>query len=1304
MPSDQNIESRIETALQADRHRLLQQLRSIRRARQAGKPFDRNLGRLTEDIARSVALREARRAALPRVEFSDDLPIAARRQEIAAAIVAHQAIVVCGETGSGKSTQLPKICLELGRGVDGLIGHTQPRRIAARSVAARIAEELHSPLGHDVGYKVRFSDATHPRTYVKLMTDGILLAESQHDRFLNQYDTIIVDEAHERSLNIDFLLGYLKRLLGRRPELRLIVTSATIDAQRFARHFSTPEREAPVIEVSGRAYPVEVRYRPPALPDDAAEPDLLRGVLDAVSELAALGDGDMLIFMPTEQHIHATAKALRGRTLAGDAGLRQTEIVPLYARLPTAEQQKVFKPHANRRIVIATNVAESSLTVPGIRYVIDTGTARISRYSSRSKVRRLPIEPISQASADQRTGRCGRVGPGVCVRLFSEEDYLSRDRYTVPEIQRSNLAAVILQAKSLGLGEIDDFPFLDPPRPESVRDGFNTLFELAAIDEHNRLTELGRTLSRIPADPRIARLILAAAHEGCLHEVLIIAAALEVQDPRDRPHDRQQAADEAHTQFADEQSDFLSYLKMWDFVRDVKGQLSRSQFRKACRDNFLSFERVREWLEVHRQLVRITAQAGLAQHKRRDDYDAIHRALLTGFLSSVALRGEGPTSEYDVAGGQKAHLWPGSGTFAHPPKWLMAAEMIETSRRYLRCVAKIQRSWIEELAPHLIKRTHHDPGWEQSQGAAMIFENVLLYGLRIVHRRRVRLAGIDARQARELLILQGLVRGNLSTRAKFFEHNQQLLADMQQLQRRSRRSQLLRGEDDRYEFYDQRIPADVVDGRSFELWRREVERGQPRLLYMTEADLLAPSAGPVDPAEYPDALFVRSMRLPLDYHHEPNTERDGITISVPREGFSQLDPKRLDWLVPGLIPEKVTALIKSLPKDLRRKLIPAADTAQRVVQEIGYGDGSFAWAVARALSKIAGESIPPDAFAGERLSEYLRMRIRVVDAAGRTLAIGRDLALLRQQLWQAGHDDSSLSDAEWIRQGITAWDFGDLPERVEHRHGEVLLAGYPAVVDRQTSVGLELAASAAQAAYDSRSGIRRLFALAAAKQLETQVEWLPNLNQLLLWGATLPATGGLRTALADLIADRAFLADDRLPRTQLEFADRLAAGRERLGLTVQEVIDVVRPLLEAYHQARLALETATNPQWKYATADATSQLDELTRPGFLCATPWRWLCELPRYFRAIRARLEKLSAGGLEADEQRFALLHPRWQSLLERLGEERAQRRYDVELHHYRWLLEEYRVSLFAQQLGTSLPVSDKRLDRQWERVGKDG
>jgi ATP-dependent helicase HrpA len=1386
------IESRIESAMRRDRPALRCEFRAIQADVEAHRPFEKRLQKFFRELDESVAYRDYRKKSLPAVRFDEELPVSARRQEIARTIAENQVVVLSGETGSGKSTQLPKICLEIGRGIDGLIGHTQPRRIAARSIAARIADELGTPLGFTVGFKVRFAESMSKQTLVKLMTDGILLAETQSDPFFDQYDTLILDEAHERSLNVDFLIGYLKRLLPKRPDLKVIITSATIDAERFAAHFGTAERPAPVIEVTGRTYPVDIRYRPMEPDEDGDEPDLQEAVYRAVEEISTTDRGDVLVFMPTERDIHETAKTLRSRRLSGDPTGRDTEILPLYARLSMADQQRVFQPGGKRRIVIATNVAESSLTVPRIRYVIDPGSARISRYSPRSKTQRLPIEAVSRASADQRAGRCGRIGPGVCVRLFSEEDYEARDRFTAPEIQRTNLAAVILQTTALRLGEIEDFPFLDPPKAEAVRDGYRTLFELGALDANRELTEIGRKLSRLPVDPRIGRMILAADEETCLNEMLVIAAALEIQDPRERPLEKQEAADKAHAPFVDTDSDFLGYLKLWDFYHHLKETLSRNQLQKACKQNFLSYNRMREWADIHRELMELVQEAdffrkaskesgamptlavGMKTGKARqpasrrehahgkrghgtenaasnEKYAAIHRAILTGLLSSLAQKGE--TYEYTIAGGGKGNVWPGSGVFQGRPKWIVAAEVVETTRRYLRCCARVDPRWIEPLAGHLVKRSYRDPQWDPATASAMAIERVTLFGLPIVPGRRVRLGPIDPRTARELLIRHGLVEVQFERKPDFLVHNEKLLAEMERLQSKLRRRDLLLGEWARYDFYDRRIPDDVYDGPRLMKWLREspsplraptegwsgegpgVRAGDAadgdlqnsKLLYMTQTDLVRDETQ-VSNEAFPDSLAARHLELPLDYRFSPGEEDDGVTVRVPLEALNQLDRGRLDWLVPGLLEEKVLALIRSLPKSLRTLFVPAPEAAKKVLPSIKFGEGDFHAAVAAALGRLAGQHIPPDAFQDDRLPNELRMSVRVTGEDGKTLAIGRDLDELRRKLGaEAAAAISAADDPRWNREGVTAWDFDDLPEEVEVSRVYLSIKAHPGLVDRGDSAALKLFDSPQHAAQETRAGLRRLFILASWRDLKTQIDWLPNLNQILVYAASqsqfvnansFPGSAWERTVreapprragkdvavreqLAELLADRAFFGDNfTIPRTEAEFKKQLAAGKARLGLAVQGIAELTLPLFESFHRAVLALENMKNPNVQYAIADIREQFAHLLGPNFTTAAPWQWLTQYPRYFRAVVMRLESLSGGSLARDQKSNAEFQPHWQAYLKRREEHASLAIADPELEHFRWMLEEFRVSLYAQKLGTALPVSGKRLDAQWVKI----
>ena len=1362
MPPLDQFESEIAQAMVADRHRLRNVLRGIEAAARDGKPLDRQrLARLEKELRRSVGCCDARRKAVPKVNFDPDLPISARRKEIAAAIRDHQIVIVCGETGSGKSTQLPKICLDMGRGVAGLIGHTQPRRIAARSVAARIAEEIGSPLGRDVGYKVRFSESIGPQSYIKLMTDGILLAETQGDPDFDQYDTIILDEAHERSLNVDFLIGYLKRLLPKRPDLRLIITSATIDAARFAEHFTTAAGPAPVVEVSGRTYPIKVLWRPIEPDEDGNEPDPQDAVRAAVEEVARIDRGDMLIFMPTERDILETAKTLRSRPLPGDATGQETEILPLYARLSIQEQQHIFHPGPKRRVIIATNVAESSLTVPRIRFVIDPGTARISRYSPRSKTQRLPIEAVAQASADQRKGRCGRVGPGICVRLFSEQDFLSRDRFTMPEIQRTNLASVILQMKALRLGELEDFPLIDPPKTDAIRDGYRTLFELGAIDEQQELTEIGRRLSRLPVDPRIGRMILAAIEEGCLHEMLIIAAALEVQDPRERPLEKQEAADKAHAQFADEQSDFLSYLKIWDFYHKLKNTLSRNQLQKACRQNFLSFSRLREWLDVHRELLEgaeegkkgkksekrmvpalavpplggISDKGGTASARSsHPKYDNIHRAILAGLLSSVATRGDG--HDYNVAGSGKANLWPGSGMFHSKAKWIVAAEQVETTRRYLRCCGRLDPRWIEPLAGHLIKRTYSDLRWESKWASAVALERLTLFGLVIVAGRPVRYGPIDGDASRQLLIEHGLVEGDLDPKPALLVHNEELLDEVQQLQAKVRRREIAISKWEHFEFYDLRLPAEIYDGAQLARWLRESPENAGKIT-MRKADLLREGNDIAEEA-FPDQLATGSWDLPLDYQFEPGQRYDGVTITVPLEALNQIEAEPLAWLVPGHLEEKVLAMIRSLPKSLRTRFVPAPEAAKRAMAELHHGEGNLLDAVARALSRIGSVKVSASDFAEERLPIELQMNVRVTDAEGQTLATGRDLNALQRQLGTAAAEAfMTIDDSCWNRDGLATWDFDELPAEIEVSHGRLALKAYPALIDGGVSVSLRLLDSPQLAAHNTRFALRRLFLLVAWREVKTQVDWLPGLDRAQP-AAALISGFDLRQQLAELLAVRAWPDETEIPRTKAAFEAAFIAARQRIGLAVQDLSGVIEPWFDAYREARTALDavggapateskaattkaapvawgklalpaTSSLPpgegqgvrvKWQYAIDDIREQLARLAGPNCLSTTPWTWLRHCPRYFRAIRARLDVLAGGGIAKDRERFEEFLPRWQSYLDWIKQHGPQSEADPELIHYRWMLEEYRVSLFAQKLGTSIPISPKRLEQQWSKV----
>lgn len=1286
----------ISLAMLADQHWLRQNSKKLKRLRKDEERSESLRAQIQQRFESSSKLRQQREERCPEISFEGDLPIYDHRDEIVAALRDHQVIVVAGETGSGKSTQLPKICLDAGYGIQGLIGHTQPRRIAARSVAERIAAELRSPLGDTVGYKIRFDDKTGANSYIKLMTDGILLAEAGGDRFLSQYEVLILDEAHERSLNVDFLLGMLHELLKRRPELRLVITSATIDAERFGDHFGTTEGPAPVIQVEGRTYPVEVRYRP-LESDGFGGPAMYQGILDAVHELS--DDGDILVFLPTERDIRETAKRLHADKRMQ---LQQREILPLYARLSAAEQNKIFRPGKARRVVLATNVAESSLTVPRIHCVIDTGTARISRFSSRLRMQRLPIEAISQASADQRKGRCGRLGPGICIRLFEESDFEERSRFTTPEIRRTNLASVILQAKSLKMGEVDQIPLLDPPRPETIREGYKTLFEIGAVDDHRRLSKIGQTISRLPVDPRIARMVIAGSEENCLKEILVICAALEIQDPRVRPLDHQQAADQAHEPFRDETSDFLSYLKLWEFVETQRRELSRGKFHKLCVKTFLSPSRLREWNEVHRQLKQLVVEQGYKIRKQNKglvegaDSGAVHRALLRGLLSCVAHRKD--EREYTGAGGNKFAIWPGSGLFQARPKWIMAAEIVETNKRYGRTVASINPAWLESLGEHLTKHTFADPHWHEKSQSVMAFENVSLFGLPIVVRRRVPYGHLDLETSRQIFIDQGLVAQRMQTGDNFFQTNAQVRDEAEKLASKTRKRNLILDDYQIHAFYEERLPDDVYDLASL----RRAFKSNPSLqkkITMSLEDLFE-SEG-LDEGEFPAELDVGTMQLPLSYHFEPGSNEDGVTVTVPSSAVPQLHPGHLEWLVPGLLEEKLVALIRSLPKAIRRGLVPAPDTAAQVASELSFCDGDFLQTVAERFSKIADERIETSDFRLDKLPSHLRMRIRVVDDSGEDTTVGRSVeevksSLREQSPHQADQADVTLIQSGWHRENITTWDFGELPSEVRVQRGGIEVAMYPAVVefDDQT-VGLRLEESAALATAATRHGLRRIFQSLNRKTLRSQARWLPRWDEICLWSAAMFDKSTLEDQIALMLADMAFLLPHP-PTTQSEFEARINEKGERIANASQTAGSVLPKIFEAFQKTRLAREQMPAERFQKTREDIDQQLANLLHASFISDTPWRWLQHFPRYLAAVEHRIGKLGSG----DEPRNIIdeLSDYWQRI--ETTDELAVNVDRAALLEFRWMLEEYRVSLFAQQLGTAGKVSTQRLEKQWQKI----
>ncbi|HET7407361.1 MAG TPA: ATP-dependent RNA helicase HrpA [Mycobacteriales bacterium] len=1227
---------------------------------------------------------QRRALAVPRIGYPAELPVAQKKDEILAAIRDHQVVIVAGETGSGKTTQLPKICLELGRGVEAMIGHTQPRRIAARSVAERIAEELDVALGQAVGYQVRFTDRVSDTTLVKLMTDGILLAEIQRDRLLRRYDTLIIDEAHERSLNIDFILGYLAEILPRRPDLKVVITSATIDSERFAQHFGG----APVVEVSGRAYPVEVRYRP-LDPDDG---DQVQGILDAVDELAREGPGDVLVFLSGEREIRDTADALRGRHL------RDTEILPLYSRLSAAEQHKVFQPHPGRRIVLATNVAETSLTVPGIRYVVDPGTARISRYSLRLKVQRLPIEAISRASADQRAGRCGRVADGICIRLYDEEDYERRPLYTEPEIQRTNLASVILQMAALGLGDVAAFPFVDPPDRRQIRDGVALLHELGAIDPtasdpRKRLTRLGRRLARLPVDPRFGRMVLEAEQQGCVREVLVIAAALSIQDPRERPADNQQAADQAHRRFADEHSDFLAYLNLWAYVQEQQKALSSSRFRKLCKAEHLHYLRLREWQDLHTQLRQVVKDLGIHGSGEPASPQAVHTALLAGLLSHVGVR-SAERGDFDGARGARFAIFPGSVLARKQPRWVMAAELVETSRLWARVVARIEPEWIEPLAQHLVTRTYSEPHWSKKRASVVASEKVLLYGVPIVAARTVAYGRIDPELSRELFIRHALVEGDWTTQHRFFHDNRALLEEVEELEHRTRRRDIVVDDETLFAFYDARIPADVVSGRHFDAWWKQARRGDPELLTFTE-DMLVADEAAVATEGYPDWWQHGDLRLALTYHFEPGAADDGVTVHIPLPVLNRVTDAGFDWNVPGLREDLVTALIRGLPKQLRRNFVPAPDVARAALQRLSPGEGALTDALGVELQRLTGVGVARGAWDWSRVPPHLRVGFRVVDDEGGVLAEGKDLPALKAALHPRLTATLAEAAGDLERAGLRSWTVGTIPRTVDVVRGGHVVTGFPSLVDAGDHVDLRVLAGAGEQRRAMWSGTRRLLQLTLPSPLSPVVGQLPRETKAAL---ALPPYAAVPELLADCVRaalDVILLDAGGVVWDETGFERLQQAARQRLPDLTAQIVRLAADIQAAARDVDRRLSATSSLPLLPALTDLRAQRARLVYAGFVSGIGARRLPDVLRYLQAMARRLDRLPEA-VDRDRDRMALV----QRLEQDYDGLRAEVAAGPALTEIRWMLEELRVSVFAQPLGTAYPVSEQRIRRAMEQL----
>ncbi len=1278
-----------EQGLLRQRQPLWRRWQQLVEAARRGEAIDEAVAQLHEQLRQSVDAVAQRLQVRPAIDYPEELPVSARRDDIAAAIRDHQVVVIAGETGSGKTTQIPKICLELGRGARGLIGHTQPRRLAARSVAQRIADELKSPLGQAVGCQVRFSDQTSEASYIKLMTDGILLAEIQQDRFLSRYDTLIIDEAHERSLNIDFLLGYLKQLLPRRPDLKLIITSATIDVASFSRHFN----DAPVIEVSGRTFPVEVHYRP--IDELVAENDLPAAIEAALAELVAAEHGlkgDVLVFLPGEREIRETALQLR------KSELRHLDVIPLYARLSLNEQQRVFDLGKRRgiRVVLATNVAETSLTVPGIRYVIDSGLARISRYSFRSKLQRLPIEPVSQASANQRMGRCGRVGPGICVRLYSETDFQGRPLFTDAEILRTNLASVILQLLALRLGDIDSFPFLDKPDPRQIGDGFTLLDELGAVDDQRQLTADGRLLARLPVDPRIGRMLLEATKRGALREVLTIASALSVQDPRERPADRQQAADEQHKRFAHPESDFLAFVSLWDYVEQQRQALSQNQWRKQCEREFLNFMRLREWRDVHHQLRVATQELGWRENQEPATVEGVHRALLAGLLSHVATLDE--NREYLGTRNRKFRIFPGSALAKKPPKWIVAGEIVETTQVFARNVAKIEPGWVLGINDRLLKRRHSEPAWHAKSGRVTALETVTLYGLVISDRERIHFGPVDPVLSREIFIRSALVAGDYRNSAPFLAHNRAIVTGIEELEEKVRRRDILADEEELFRFYDERIPAEITTAHAFERWRRDAERDRPQLLFIDRERLMRRAAADVTEAQFPDSIACGDVVFALRYQFEPGSAGDGVNVVVPIALLNRVPAHRFDWLVPGLLRDKCIAMLKGLPKQWRKPLVPVPETVDRLLPQLVPAERSLDEALAEVLQKQLRLQIPAEAWREVELESFYRANFRVLDVNGKLLDQDRDLAALKERL-HAPMTQSLQQEtrAEFRREAVARWDFGALPQKHQFKQAGVTVTAYPALEDRGDSVAITLRESPEVAERESERGVIRLLQLQSAdkvKQLRKDLLRGNSVN-LQLAGISQRRDEWIDEILAATYRE-VFIAAQPLPRSDAEFEARLRGGRDRIIATAQRYAVLMQQIAQEYAAIRSARRGGSELAWLPVLQEIDAQLDLLFRPGFISATPWPQLQNYPRYLQSISLRLQKLR-GHFARDRELARELAPLQAQLQQLLQREPALLQDCPALARYRWLLEELRVSLFAQALGTSEPVSVKRLRDQW-------
>ena len=1273
----------------------------IAQRQKCSQPYDKLVQQLKTKALASRSSYESRKQALPKLDYPPQLPVSGQRQKLVQLIRDHQVVVLAGETGSGKTTQLPKICLEAGRGVGGMIGHTQPRRLAARTVGQRIADELKVPLGQQVGFQVRFIEQVSAISHIKLMTDGILLAETRQDPDLLRYDTIIVDEAHERSLNIDFLLGYLKQLLARRADLKLIITSATIDLERFSSHFNN----APVVEVSGRTFAVDVWYRPLLASKSDQDQDLQTAIQHSLEEIdqherqSKQQHGNVLIFLPGERDIRDLALFLRKQ--------KHWHILPLYGHLSFSEQQKVFQPSGKstgRRIVLATNVAETSLTVPGIGYVIDPGTARISRYSYRSKVQRLPIEAISQASANQRKGRCGRISAGICIRLYDEADFMSRPQFTEAEILRTNLASVILQMHDLKLGPVEDFPFIDAPDSRFVNDGVKLLQELGGLDDKSELTRLGKQLARLPVDPRIGRMVVAANDWQALNEVLLIASALTIQDPRERPQDQQQAADQQHFLWREKDSDFLSLVNLWQDYEHQRQQLTQNQLRNWCSKHFVSYLRMREWREVHRQLLLMCQQMGFKTNTELASYEAVHRALLTGLLGHIGHKDK--DGQFAGPRQRKFLLFPGSALAKKPPAWIMAAELVETSRLFARCVAKIEPQWVEQTAGALLKYNYSEPAWHKRQGQVMAFEQVSLYGLVLSSKRKVAYGKIDPDVCQQLLVMEGLVQHNLLTKGQFLAHNQALVEGIEALEAKSRRRDILVDEQVLFDFYHAKmanLTSPIISAASFETWRKQQEKTQPEYLFLSQEDLMQHGAEGINNNSFPDQLVWQAMSWPLSYYFEPNHAQDGVTIQVPASQLKRLPLKRLQWLVPGLLKDKLAALLKGLPKAQRKAFVPVPRYAQALFEALSADDIDLSEAVAKHLQRMSGRPFDVQLLQQVDIEAHWLMNVQVTDEAGQTLAQGRDpLVLLADNATGTGTSQAPVSNHPVLQQGLTQWDFTELPASMMIKQGAMQLPVWPAIKDQGKSVDIVFSDSAKEAQATTHWGLVRLYRIALNEQTKHLTRSLPEFRQAELLYAGLGTAAELRAQVFDLAAKLVFLPTSLAAQAWPTNAQQFKASLEQRGQyaeAVEQVLKLSIELLQRSHAIRKALKGQLNLAWANVYQDISGQLDRLINKQFLAQSQWQCLTHMPRYLKAIEARLERFKT---QLSKENAAVQELRiWQQKLDKAKTQCLPHSQEHEaLNDFVWSIEEYRVSLFAQQLGTQKPISAKRLQKQWELI----